>query len=193
MRSKVQKAPRSEVSASLRDLNSGSNRLPWTRVILSVTSASGQRAVLIGPGVVCSRDANGCSGRGVPKRAIAASIVSKQLGAGGVGGRANAIEPAIAGANDGAIRRGGIGSGCANGKPRQLTWLCRPRASAQPWGAKILRRGGANGRAAMNISGSSMNRRAGVFAVWRVAWLCVACWIARRATETGVGIGVVSA
>jgi len=38
-----------------------------------------------------------------------------------------------------------------------------------------------------------MNMRAGVFAGWRVAWLCVACWIGSRATANGVGIGVVSA
>ena len=96
MRSEVQKAPRSEVSASLRDLNSGSNKLPWTSIIFYVTSASGQRVVDIGPGVVCSRDANGCSGRGVRKRAIAAKVVSKRLGAGGVGRRASVIEAAIA-------------------------------------------------------------------------------------------------
>jgi hypothetical protein len=171
----VQKAPRSEVGASLRDLNSGSKRLPWTRVILSVTSASGQRAVIIGSGVVCSRDANGCSGRGVRKRAIAAKVVRKQLGAGGVGRRASAIEPGILDASGGATRRGGIGSGCANGKPRQLTWICRARASAQHQRAKIFRRGGANGRVATNLSSSSMNMRAGVFAAWRVAWLCAAC------------------
>jgi hypothetical protein len=189
----VQKTPRSEVSASLRDLNSGSNRLPWTEVILFVRSASGQGAVIIGPGVVCSRDANGCSGRGVRKHDIAAKVVSKLLGAGGVGSRASAIEPAILGASDGATRRGGIGSGCANAKPRQLTWICRARASAQQLAGKIFRHGGANDRVATNISRSSMNLRAGVFAVWRAAWLCAACWIARRATENGVGIGVVSA
>jgi len=88
---------------------------------LSVTSASGQRGVVIGPGVVCSRDANGCSGRGVRKRAIAAKVVRKQLGAGEVGSRASVIEPAILDASGGVTRRGGIGSGCANDKPRQLT------------------------------------------------------------------------
>ena len=84
----MQKAPRSEVSASLRDLNSGSSTLPWTSIIFYGTSARGQRAVSIGPGVVCSRDANGCSGRGVRKHAIAAKVVSKRLVAGGVGKRA---------------------------------------------------------------------------------------------------------
>jgi hypothetical protein len=174
-------------------LNSGSNRLPWTEVILFVTSASGQRGVIIGPGIVCSRDANGCSGRGVRKRAIAAKVVRKQLGAGDVGRRASAIEPAIQGVSGGATRRGGIGNGCVNGKARQLTWICRARASAQRQRAKIFRRGGANGLAAMNISGSSMNIRASDFAVWRAAWLCVACWIGRRATANGVGVGAVSA
>lgn len=189
----MQKAPRSEVSASLRDLNSGSNRLPWTEVILSVTTASGQKGVIIDPGVVCSRDANGCSGRGVRKHAIAANVVRKRLGAGGVGKRAGVIEPAILDASAGATRRGGIGSGCANAKRRQLPWNCRTRASAQHQRAKIFRRGGANGRDATNISMSSMNHRASVFAAWRAAWLCVACWTESRVTAHGVGIGVVSA
>jgi hypothetical protein len=145
-------------------LNSGSNRLPWTEVILFVTSASGQRAVIIGPGVVCSRDANGCSGRGVRKHAIAAKVVRRRLGAGGACKQAGVIEPAILDANDGATSRGGIGSGCVNAKPRQLTWICQTRASAQHHRAKILRRGDANGRDATNISRSGMNIRAGVFA-----------------------------
>jgi hypothetical protein len=159
---------------------------------LSVTSASGQRVVIIGPGVACSRDANGCSGRGVRKHGIAARVVSRRLGAGVVGKRAVVIEPAILDASDGATRGGGIGSGCANAQPRQLTWICRARASAQQLEAKIVRRGGVNGLVAMNISMSSMSIRAGVFAAWRVAWLCVACWIARRVIGPGVGIGVVS-
>jgi hypothetical protein len=173
-------------------LNSGSNRLPWTEVILFVTSASGQRAVIIGPGVVCSRDANGCSGRGVRKHAIAAKVVSKRLGAGGVGKRASVIEPAIVDASEGATRRGGIGSGCANAKPRQLTWICRTRASAQHHRAKILRHGDANGRDATNISRSSMNIRASVFAAWRAAWLCVACWTERHVIGYVVGACVVN-
>jgi hypothetical protein len=189
----VQTPPRSEVSASLRGLNSGSNRLPWTEVILLVTSLSGQRAVIIGPGVVCLRDANGCSGRGVHKHAIAAKVVSKRLGAGGVGKRAGVIEPAMVDASAGASRRGGIGSGCANAKRRQLTWLCRTRASAQHQRAKISRRGAANGQDAMNISRSSMNIHASVFAAWRAAWLCVACWTERHVIGYVVGVCVVNA
>jgi len=102
-------------------LNSGSNRLPWTEVILFGTSASGQRVVTIDPGVVCSKDANGRSGRGVRKHDIAAKVVSKRLGAGGVGRRASGTEPAKRGVSGGVTRRGGIGSGCANDKLRQLT------------------------------------------------------------------------
>jgi hypothetical protein len=145
-------------------LNSGSSKLPWTSIIFYGTLASGQRAVIIGPGVVCSRDASSCSGRGVRKHDIAAKVVSKRHGAGGVGKRAGVIEPAILGASGGATRRGGIGSGCANAKRRQLPWNRRTRASAQHHRAKILRRGGANGRVATNISMSSMNNRASVFA-----------------------------
>jgi hypothetical protein len=145
-------------------LNSGSSKLPWINIIFYGTLASGQRAVIIGPGVVCSRDANGCSGRGVRKPAIAAKVVSERLGAGGVGKRAGVIEPAILDASDGVTRRGGIGSGCANAKRRQLTRIRCARASAQHQRAKILRGGGANGRVATNISMSSMNDRASVFA-----------------------------
>lgn len=186
----MQKAPRSEVSASLRDLNSGSNRLPWTRVILSVTSASGQRAVIMGPGVVCSRDANGCSGRGVRKHGIAAHPVNKRLGVGGVGRRASGIARPTKVWSGGATSRGGIGSGCASDKPRQLTWICRARASAQQLEAKIFRRGGANGRAVTNNSRSNMNIRAVVFAVWRAAWRCVACWTEKHVMVRVVGVCV---
>jgi len=133
----VQEASRSEVSASLRDLSSGSNRLPWTEVILFVTSASGQRVVIIGPGAVCSRDANGCSGRGVRKHAIAAKVVSKRLVVGGVGRRTSVIGPAIKGASDGGTKVDGIDNGCTSAGPRQLTWQRSARASAQHPRAKI--------------------------------------------------------
>ena len=132
------KTPRSEVSASLRDLNSGSNRLPWTRVIVSVTLASGQRAVVIGPGVVCSKDANGCSGRGVRKHVIAVCCVSKRLGVGVVIERASGIEAPMLGVNGGGISRVGIGSGSVSGKRHQLTQIHRARASAQERRAKIF-------------------------------------------------------
>ena len=76
-------------------------------------------------------------------------------------------------------RRGGIGSGGASGKRRQLTRKRRARASAQRQRAKIFRRGRAIGRVATNFSRFRMNIRASVFAAWRAAWLCVACWIAK--------------
>ena len=186
----MQKTPRSEVSASLRDLNSGSNRLPWTRVIVFVTSASVQRAVDSGPGVVCSRAANGCSGRGVPKRAIAVRRVSKRLGVGGVGSRASAIAAPIRGASAGANNPSAIDSASANRPRRQLRRRRCARASAQRQRARILRRGGANGRAATNSSRSSRNIRVSVFAVWRAAWRYVACWIAKRVIGRGGDVGV---
>jgi hypothetical protein len=186
----VQKTPRSEVGASLRDLNSGSNRLPWTRIILSVTSASVQRAVDSGPGVVCSRAANGCSGRGVPKHVIAVCPVSRRPGVGGVGSRASAIAAPIRGASDGANNPSAIDSGSANRPRRQLRRRRCARASAQRQRARILRRGGANGRAATNSSRSSMNIRVSVFAVWRAAWRYVACWIAKHVIGRGGGVGV---
>ena len=43
VRGGLEETPRSEVDASLRDLNSGSNRLPWTNIILYGTSVNGQR------------------------------------------------------------------------------------------------------------------------------------------------------
>ena len=42
------------------------------------------------------------------------------------------------------------------------------------------------------VSRSAKRRARGVFAAWRVAWLCVACWIGRHVTANGVGIDVVS-
>ena len=160
----MQKAPRSEVSASLRDLNSGSKRLPWTEVIVLVTSVSVQRAVVIGPGVVCSRDANGCSGRGVRKHVIAAKVVRKQLDAGGVGKRASGIaRPTKVWSGD-ATRRSGIGSGDASGTWCQLTRSRCARASAQHQRTKMVQRDGVNGRVVTNTSMSSMNMRASVFA-----------------------------
>ena len=89
--------------------------------------------------------------------------------------------------------RSGIGSGVVNGKERQLPWKHRARASAQHLRVKILRRGGANGRVATNISLSSMSIRASDFAVWRADWRYVACWIAKRAIASVVGVVVSSA
>lgn len=112
-------------------MNSGSSKLPWTSIIFYGTSASGQRGVVIGRGVVSSKDANGCSGRGVRKRVIVARAVSKPLGAGGVGRRASVIGPARPDVNNGVARRSGIDSGCVNAKRCQLTQKRRARASAQ--------------------------------------------------------------
>jgi hypothetical protein len=118
---------------------------------LFVTSASGQRAVVIGPGVVCSRDANGYSGRGVPKHVIAVLRVNRRPGVGGAVERAGAIEPAIEGASVDGIKVGGIGSGVVNGKRRQLTRQRCARASAQQQGTGIFRGGDASGLVATSI------------------------------------------
>ena len=83
---------------------------------MSVPSARGQRAVIIGPGVVCSKDANGCSGRGVHKHVIAVRRVNKRPGVGGVVERASVIGPAIQGASGGGTKVGAIGSAVVNGK-----------------------------------------------------------------------------
>jgi hypothetical protein len=181
------KTPRSEVSASLRDLNSGSKQLPWTIVILFGTSANGQRAVVIGPGVVCSRAVNGCSGRGIHDRTIAVKSVATRLAAGGAGGRASGIVRPRTANNSDANNRSAIESGCARGKRRQLTRMRRARASASRRRIKIFRDGRAPGLVATSFSRFPMNNRASVFAVWRADWLCVACWIATSDTRRGVG------
>lgn len=188
----VGKAPRSEVDASLRDLHSGSNDLPWTSIIFYGISASGQRDVIIGRGVVFSKDANGCSGRGVRKHGIAVRRVNKRLGVGGVIERASVIGRAIRGVSGVGTRVGGIGNGVVTGKRRQLTRQCRARASAQPPRAKIFRRGGVNGLVVTNTFRSSMNIRTSDFAVWHADWRYDACWIARRGIANVVGACVAS-
>jgi len=186
------KTPRSKVDASLRDLTGGSNRLPWTKVILFGTSASGQRAVIIGPCVVCSRDANGCSGHGIHDRPIAAKIVATRLATGSGGGRASGIARPRTASNSDVNNRSAIESGCASSKRRQLTRNRRARASALPRNLKIFRGGRAIGLAATSFSQFRMNIRASDFAVWRADWRYVACWIVNRVIERGVGACVVS-
>jgi hypothetical protein len=174
-------------------LNSGSNRLPWTRVILFGTSASGQRAVIIGLGSVCSKAANGCFGRGIGDAIFAVRHVNKKLDAGGVGRRASSIARPIRARSGGAPSRSAIGSGSARGgKKRQLTWIRRARASAYSVAAKIFRANPAIGRVATNYSPFPMNTRASVFAAWNADWLCVAFSIAKHAIRRGVGVRVAS-
>jgi hypothetical protein len=174
-------------------LNSGSGKLPWTSIEFHGTSAIGQRVVIIGRGVVFSKDANGRSGRGVHKHVIAATVVSKRLDAGVVGKRASGIAQATKVWSGDAFRRNGIGSDGVSDQPRQLMRQRRARASAQHRRTTILRGTGVNGRVATNISKSGMNMRVSVFAAWRVVWLCVACWIGNRVTARGVGISVAPA
>lgn len=82
---------------------------------------------------------------------IAAKVVSRRLGAGGVGKRAGVIGLAIQAVGDGRTKADGIGNGCVSVRPSQLTWIRCARASAQPQRAKIFRGGVANGRDATNI------------------------------------------
>ena len=189
----MQKTPRSEVSASLRDLNSGSNRLPWTEVILFGTLANDQRAVFIGPGVVCSRAVNGCSGHGIHDRTTAVKSVATRLVIGSAGGRVSGIARPRTASNSDANSRSAIESGCVSGKRRQLTWLRRARASALRWSRKIYRGDHVIGRAATNNSSFPMNIRVSDFAAWRADWRYVACWIVKRVIGRGVGACVVKA
>jgi hypothetical protein len=88
---------------------------------------------------------------------------------------------------------GAIGSGDASKKRRQLTRRGRARASAYRPQAKIFRPSRAIDQVAMSFLPFRMNIRANVFAASPVDWLCVACWIGKRAIRRGVGSGVVSA
>lgn len=185
----LEETPRSEVGASLRDLNSGSNQLPWTTVILSGTAAPVQRAVWGGPVVVCSRAVNGCSGRDGRKHAIARKRVATRHAAGGVGRPASAIARPNTAASSGSARASAIGNVCASVKARQRSWHSRARASAQPQRLKIFPSGHATDRVATNFSLSRISIRASVFAAWRAARLYVASWIARRVTGRDGGAG----
>jgi len=158
-----------------------------------VRSARGQRVVIIGRGVVCSKDANGSSGHGVRKRVIAVTYVKKRRGAGVVARRASGIERPSMARNVGGNRASGIASGCVHDQQRQLTRIYRARASAQRLGAKILRHDRVIGRVATSISRFPMTIRADVFAAWRAAWRYVACWIAKRGIGRDGSACVVSA
>lgn len=155
------------------------------------TSASGQRAAIIGLVVVCSKAANGCSGRGVSAHTIAVKRVGKRLGAGGAGRRASAIGPPSRDVSGDGNRAGGIGSGCVSDQIGQLTENRRARASAQRQSVKIFQRGRVSGRVATTFSPFRMDMRASAFAAWPADWLCVASWIAKRVIGRGVGVGAV--
>jgi len=163
----VQEAPRSEVSASLRDLNSGSKQLPCTTVIVFGTSVSGQRVAGIVPGSACLKAANGHSGRGIGERAIAVKHVGRSPDAGDVGKPASGIErPRMVVPIDG-NNSGVIGSDSASAKQRQLTRGRCARASAYRRQTKILQAGRVIGQVATSWFQCRMNRRASVFAAWR--------------------------
>jgi len=91
-------------------------------------------------------------------------VVSKRLGAGGVGRRASVIGRPTKVWSGGVSRRSGIGGVGASGKWRQLRRSRCARASAQHPRRKMVQRDGVNGRVVTNISKSSMNIRASVFA-----------------------------
>jgi hypothetical protein len=166
--------------------------LPWTNIIFFGTSVNGQRAVIIGPGSVCSKDVDGCSGRGIGDPIFAVKHVNKRLDAGGVGRRASSIARPITARNDGANSHGAIDSGNVNGKRRQLMRMSRARASAYIPQVKIFRASRAIGRVATSFSPFPMSIRASVFVAWNADWLCVACWIGKHAIRRVVVGRVVS-
>jgi hypothetical protein len=168
------------------------HHLPWTRVIFFGTSVSGQRAVIIGPGSVCSKDANGCSGRGIGDPIFAVKHVNRRLDAGSVGRPTRSIVRPRRAGNAGGNKVNGIDSGNVNGKRRQLTRRCRARVSAYNPAAIIPRIGRAIGRVATNFSRCRMNIRVSVFAASRAVWLCVVCSIASRGIRRGIAARAVS-
>jgi hypothetical protein len=180
-----------KLTASLRDLTSGSKWLPWTEVIFLAVATLDQTFVVVGGGVVFSKAVNGRSGRPIRKHVIAVKVASKRRGVGGVGSPANGIGPARTGRNVGVSRVGVIGSG---GRPQrgQRCQLACPRcarASAQLQKALNFTGGVVNGRAAIRSSRSGTSIPRNVFAAWLAAWLYVACWIAKRVIGNGVGVG----
>jgi hypothetical protein len=173
-------------------LHSGSNKLPWTNLIFFGTSASVQRAAIIGRDAACSRAVNGRSGRGIGDPIFAVRHVKRRLDAGNVGRPTRSIvRPRTAG-NGGGNKVNAIASGNETGKLRQLTRRRRARVSAHNRAAKIPPIGRAIGRAATSFLPFPMNIRASVFAAWCADWRCVACWTAKRATRHGVVGRVVS-
>jgi len=143
--------------------------------------------------VVCSKAVNGRFGHRIHDRTIAVKSVATRLATGDAGGRASSIGRRRTASNAAANSRSDIESVCASGKQRQLTRSRRARASAWRRSRKIFRDGRAFGLVATSFSSFPMNIRTNDFAVWRVAWRYVACWIAKHAIRRGVGAGVVSA
>lgn len=177
------KAPRSEVKASLRDLTSGSNRLPWTGVIFFGVFALDHTTAVVDAGVVFSKVVNNSSGRVTPKHVIAAKVVAKRRGVGGVGRPANGIGPVRTASSGGASSSGATGSVVANGKSKpkqcQLPYRHRARASAQRPEAKRFAYGRVIGRAATCCSRCRTGMRRDVFVAWLVAWRYGVCWIVK--------------
>lgn len=79
------------------------------------TSVSGQRAVIIGLGVVSSRDVNGRIGRGIRAVTFAVKHAGRRRSAGDAGGRASNIGPVNRVENGGGSRADGIGSAVVSG------------------------------------------------------------------------------
>jgi hypothetical protein len=126
----VVETPRSEISASLRDLYSGSKWLPWTSIIFLDRLPSGQSGVAIGCGDVFSRAANGRIGRGIHGLAIAVRVAAKRPDAGSAGGPASSTGLRATAESGGGNRVGAIGSAAGNEYGRQLTLRRCARASA---------------------------------------------------------------
>jgi hypothetical protein len=80
------------------------------------------RVILAESAVVFSKAVNDPSVRLILKHVIAAPLVGRQLGVGGVRRPAGVIGPVPAGSSGGGSNSGVIGNGVANGQRRQLAW-----------------------------------------------------------------------
>ena len=196
-------SPRSQVDAWLRDLTIG-DRPPHGPCHFILRQRFGQgRGVVIGFVVACSRGASRRLCRRVRNPGIAVMRVRVRRGSGVVGGRAVAIGRASRVVSVGGRSIVGIGSGNGNERrprsrltgrmPRTTAYRKslppRARASAQRNSAKISWSVRAIGRAAMSSLWSRSRDRTVGFVVWRAGWRYVACWIARRVTDSVVGGG----
>ena len=166
--------------------------LPWARRHFIISHHHGKRrSVLVERVGACSRGASAGSRRRIPSAGTAAVRAVRRRSVGGGRRRAGVIGPARRGASGGGPRASATGSGGVSGP--QLPCRRCARASAQPRRAKILSSACALDPAVTSRSGSIPHAPAGVFVAWRADWLCVACWIGRRAIERGVGSRVASA
>ena len=150
--------------------------------------------LIIGPGGVCSKDANGCSGRGIGDLIFAVEACQQ---AAQRWRRWKASQQYRATEQGKERRRKQSKRYRQRQRERQAASAdadsSREGQRIQRRPAKIFRERRAIGRGVTSFSPFPMNIRTSVFAVWRADWLCVACWIGKHVIRRGGGACVVSA